>query len=59
MPAVEMISNGVGYTRDVGGDKFEVLGSGKKPNFTQTALHSRGPRAARVKCEDTVFVVAL
>ena len=43
MPAAKMISNSVGYTRDVGGDEFEVPGSRKKPNFTQTVLYSRGP----------------
>ena len=47
MPTAKVIGDGVCNARYVGGDNFEIPGCGKKPDFTQTTLHSRGARAAQ------------
>ena len=59
VPVAKMVSHGVGYAWYVGGENFHLPRRGKKPNFTQTALHSRRACAPRVDCKDAGLIVAL
>ena len=59
MPTAKMISESVVTAGNVDRRHLKVIKCGKKPNFTQTPLHTGRPRATRVKGEDAVVVVAL